>query len=401
MKFTKSHILLALTGILATGPAYVASFAPARTTGGRSILGRSPVLLFVVRDESQSPQVQQEATPPPAILNGKRVMPATIIKAGLKGQASKIAGVYALLSSSFQKGTEGWDAVIHVAVSQDLKATLDSLSNIEYKHVRALSFTFPQPNAMQDVADEWKKMALEAGAEFQSNVVDASLFLFDDDDEDDFDDDEDDGWTVEDVAQAVASVPPSATTKAAADTVVSPFDEDTTSGEPELQSVIPFESAGLEMNEQTVDSVLEEVRPYLISDGGNVSVKGVDVATKTVYLQLEGACGSCPSSTVTMQMGIERVLKESFGADVKVEQVQDPDGTPTSLSFEMVQDEVDRIKPAIIAMGGVVRVLNVDADTGVVKLQFRGASRVQSGLELAIRDLPFVNSVQFFMGDDE
>ncbi|OEU15395.1 nitrogen-fixing NifU-like protein, partial [Fragilariopsis cylindrus CCMP1102] len=63
---------------------------------------------------------------------------------------------------------------------------------------------------------------------------------------------------------------------------------------------------------ENVDSVLDEIRPYLISDGGNVSVERVDEETKNVYLVLEGACGSCPSSTVTMQMGIERVLKENF-----------------------------------------------------------------------------------------
>ena len=409
MQFTKLHALLVLTWFSTTGRRLTVAFAPlpGGVIGGRSIVGRDnhqPVL-FVVRDESQSQNLKQDATPAPAILNGKRVMPATIIKAGLKGQSSKIAGVYALFSSSFQKGTEGWDAVLHVGVSQDLKATLDSV-NVEYKHVRALSFSFPQPNAMQDVADEWKRKALEAGSELQPNVVDASVFLFGDDDDDD--DDDDDEWTIEAVAQAVASVPPSGSSSTSdapqTDSVVSPFNEESSaisSSEPQFPRALTLDSAGLEMNEQTVDSVLEEVRPYLISDGGNVAVKGVNAETKTVYLQLEGACGSCPSSTVTMQMGIERVLKETFGAEVKVEQVEDPDDKPTSLTMEMVQDEVDRIKPAIIAMGGVVRVLKVDAETGLVKLQFRGASRVQSGLELAIRDLPFVNAVQFVMGDDE
>ncbi|KAL3929107.1 MAG: hypothetical protein SGPRY_002099, partial [Prymnesium sp.] len=60
-----------------------------------------------------------------------------------------------------------------------------------------------------------------------------------------------------------------------------------------------------------VDKVLDEVRPYLIADGGNVAVAGVDLETRDVQLILEGACGSCPSSTVTMKMGIERVLNLS------------------------------------------------------------------------------------------
>jgi Fe-S cluster biogenesis protein NfuA len=151
---------------------------------------------------------------------------------------------------------------------------------------------------------------------------------------------------------------------------------------------------------ESVDEALNEVRPYLIADGGNVAVKDVNAETQTVYLQLEGACGSCPSSTVTMQMGVERVLKENFGPDVRVEQVDDGPAAPTSLTMDMVEDEVNRIKPAILAMGGVVRIVSVDAATGVVQLNFRGASRVQQGLELAIRDLPLVNAVQFVMGDE-
>lgn len=331
-------------------------------------------------------------------------MPATIIKAGLKGQESKLAGVYALLSSDYTKGTPGWEAVVHVGVSQDLKLTLDSLNNVDFKHVRALSFSFPQPVAMQDVADDWKRQAVEAGARLQPNVVDASAYLYnnDEDDDDEFDDEEDDDWSVESVAQAVATV---SSSSSAADAIVSPFDDETketAAPEAALPKVTPSEPGSLQLSVESVDSTLDEVRPYLIADGGNVAVKDVDVATKTVFLQLEGACGSCPSSTVTMQMGIERVLKENFGPDVKVEQVDDQDDQkPTSLTMQAVQDEVDRIKPAIIAMGGVVRVLSVDADTGVVKVQFRGASRVQQGLELALRDLPFVNAVQFVMGDDE
>ncbi|EEC42886.1 predicted protein, partial [Phaeodactylum tricornutum CCAP 1055/1] len=72
-----------------------------------------------------------------------------------------------------------------------------------------------------------------------------------------------------------------------------------------------------------VDKVLDEVRPYLISDGGNVSVESVDADSQTVYLKLEGACGSCSSSTVTMQMGIERVLKEKYPNLREVLQVED------------------------------------------------------------------------------
>jgi len=60
----------------------------------------------------------------------------------------------------------------------------------------------------------------------------------------------------------------------------------------------------LELTSENVEQVLDEVRPYLIADGGEVEVADVDALT--VYLRLKGACGSCPSSAMTLKMGIER-----------------------------------------------------------------------------------------------
>jgi len=153
----------------------------------------------------------------------------------------------------------------------------------------------------------------------------------------------------------------------------------------------------LEFNKENVDKVLDEIRPYLISDGGNVAVDGVDVETKNVYLILEGACGSCPSSTVTMQMGIERVLKENFPGLGEVVQVEDPataEAKPTELTLEAVQEELNRIRPAIQAMGGTVEIVSVDP-LGVVKLDYRGSNKVKQGLELALRDVEFCKHVEF------
>jgi Fe-S cluster biogenesis protein NfuA len=79
-----------------------------------------------------------------------------------------------------------------------------------------------------------------------------------------------------------------------------------------------------DLTASNVDLVLEDVRPYLISDGGNVDV--VSVENGVVSLKLQGACESCPSSTTTMKMGIERVLKEKFGDSIKdIVQVYDDD----------------------------------------------------------------------------
>ena len=54
----------------------------------------------------------------------------------------------------------------------------------------------------------------------------------------------------------------------------------------------------LELTMENVNRVLDEVRPYLVADGGNVAVVSVDSETRDIALALQGACGSCASSTV-------------------------------------------------------------------------------------------------------
>lgn len=73
------------------------------------------------------------------------------------------------------------------------------------------------------------------------------------------------------------------------------------------------------MREQ-VEEVLNMVRPALQADGGNVEL--VDVTDDgVVSVRLTGACGSCPMSTMTLKMGIEKTLKEKL-PDVVKEVVQ-------------------------------------------------------------------------------
>ncbi|MGB7441290.1 MAG: NifU family protein [Coleofasciculaceae cyanobacterium] len=68
-----------------------------------------------------------------------------------------------------------------------------------------------------------------------------------------------------------------------------------------------------------VETVLDEMRPYLMADGGNVEL--VELDGPIVKLRLQGACGSCPSSTMTLRMGIERRLRELIPEIAEVEQV--------------------------------------------------------------------------------
>lgn len=75
----------------------------------------------------------------------------------------------------------------------------------------------------------------------------------------------------------------------------------------------------LALTDENVEQVLDELRPYLMADGGNVELVGLD--GPIVKLRLQGACGSCPSSTMTLRMGIERRLRERIPEIVEVEQV--------------------------------------------------------------------------------
>ena len=60
---------------------------------------------------------------------------------------------------------------------------------------------------------------------------------------------------------------------------------------------------------EEVLKVLEMVRPGLQADGGDVEL--VEVTDDgIVKVRLKGACGSCPMSTMTLKMGIERTLKD-------------------------------------------------------------------------------------------
>ncbi len=62
--------------------------------------------------------------------------------------------------------------------------------------------------------------------------------------------------------------------------------------------------------EAQLQEAIEAIRPALQADGGDMSLVGVDESTGVVEVQLVGACGSCPASTMTLQAGIERILMD-------------------------------------------------------------------------------------------
>ncbi|WP_114781477.1 NifU family protein [Botryobacter ruber] len=69
-----------------------------------------------------------------------------------------------------------------------------------------------------------------------------------------------------------------------------------------------------------IEGALDQIRPYLEADGGNVKVLGV---TEDMVLQLEllGACGSCPMSAMTLKAGVEQSVMKAVPEIKAVEAV--------------------------------------------------------------------------------
>lgn len=59
-----------------------------------------------------------------------------------------------------------------------------------------------------------------------------------------------------------------------------------------------------------VEEALESIRPYLITDGGNVRIVEI-TDDMIVNLELLGACGSCPMSAMTLKAGVEESIRKA------------------------------------------------------------------------------------------
>lgn len=74
------------------------------------------------------------------------------------------------------------------------------------------------------------------------------------------------------------------------------------------------------MNKERVQEVLDQIRPALQADGGDVELVEV-TEDGVVKVALQGACRGCPMSQLTLANGVERVLKEQIAEVVRVEPV--------------------------------------------------------------------------------
>ena len=106
------------------------------------------------------------------------------------------------------------------------------------------------------------------------------------------------------------------------------------------------------LTEENVESVLDEIRPYLMSDGGNVALHEID--GNIVRVKLQGACGSCPSSVTTMKMGIERRLMEKIPEIVAVEAVPDEE-----TGLELNDENIEKVYALLACFKLYVYVLKV------------------------------------------
>jgi len=141
-----------------------------------------------------------------------------------------------------------------------------------------------------------------------------------------------------------------------------------------------------ELTVKNVDAALNEVRPFLAADGGDVEVVGIEDGI--VAVRMFGACGTCSSSTATLKGGIETTLFKVFGREaikevVNLDQGGEGGKGPMSLSVEKMEDHLKKLEGAIHNYGGSVKV--VEVESGVVTLAFSGPLALAQSVASSIK----------------
>ncbi|KAL7481424.1 hypothetical protein ACHAW6_007110 [Cyclotella cf. meneghiniana] len=171
-------------------------------------------------------------------------------------------------------------------------------------------------------------------------------------------------------------------------TIVSPFDNTADDSSEEngtataTYTPLPSDDEPLDLTWENVDLVLEEMRPYLLQDGGNVAISEID--GPIVKLELQGACGTCPSSTQTMKMGLERKLKERIPEIQEVIQAM-PDSP--DLNEEQINIVLDTVRPFLQVAGGTIDVASITGEGGMqptITLKMEGSAASLNSVKLEI-----------------
>ena len=159
------------------------------------------------------------------------------------------------------------------------------------------------------------------------------------------------------------------------------------------------------LTKETVDEALEEIRPYVINDGGNIEVVAVSEEDGIVAVRLLGACASCASSQATMKGGVESVLRKTFGEKAFKEVVNvsgDVGQAPPELTKEAVGAHLKSIEDRVKGYGGVVKCLEVDGRKGNVVLGFRGPKPLAAATAQSLqKTFPFIKTASLKELDDD
>ncbi|KAL4654860.1 hypothetical protein ACB092_01G411000 [Castanea dentata] len=157
----------------------------------------------------------------------------------------------------------------------------------------------------------------------------------------------------------------------------------------------PNSALELPLTAENVETVLDEIRPYLIADGGNVALHEID--GNVVRLKLQGACGSCPSSVMTMKMGIERRLMEKMPEIVAVEPIADEE-SGLELNEENIEKVLEEIRPYLVGTaGGSLELVAIEEP--IVKVRITGPAAGVMTVRVAVTQklrekIPAIAAVQ-------
>ncbi|PSS19036.1 NifU-like protein [Actinidia chinensis var. chinensis] len=130
-------------------------------------------------------------------------------------------------------------------------------------------------------------------------------------------------------------------------------------------------------------------------DGGNVALHEID--GNVVRLKLQGACGSCPSSVMTMKLGIERRLMEKIPEIVAVEPIADEE-TGLELNEENIEKVLEEIRPYLVgAAGGSLEFVAIEEP--IVKVRITGPAAGVMTVRVAVTQklrekIPAIAAVQ-------
>ncbi|CEF99126.1 NIF system FeS cluster assembly, NifU,C-terminal [Ostreococcus tauri] len=147
-----------------------------------------------------------------------------------------------------------------------------------------------------------------------------------------------------------------------------------------MDAVESADAPTLELTMENVDAALDEVRPYLIADGGNVELVTIDDGM--IVVRLNGACGTCASSTATMKGGIEKLLKQKFGA--AVDEVVNVSGDAEEMTVETLEAHLEKLRKSITSYGGEVSVESLDS-RGICILRFKGPQALAFSIAQALK----------------